>query len=91
MCYIGFFPWVEVEGGAPTTARCMALHYDTENLDGRERPRIGRVLARWDADQGSTYRRWVMDTVDEQRQRLLLEGTITETYKERFGRLARAL
>ena len=90
MCHIRFISEIEAEGDAPTVARCVALEYDTENLDGREQPRDGRVLAQWHKGSGKTYQRWVMDIVDTQRLRLLIEGTITETYKERFRRLARA-
>ena len=90
MCHIRFISQIEAEGDAPTVARCVALEYDTENLDGREQPRDGRVLATWIEGKHRPYQRWVRDTVDEQRQRLLTAGTITETYKERFRRLARA-
>ena len=90
MCYIRFTSEVEIEGGPPVVAICVALEYDTDNLDGREQPRDGRVLAQWHRGSGRTYQQWVMDIVDAQRLRLLIEGTITETYKERFRRLARA-
>ena len=90
MCYIRFICEVEAEGGPPITARCVALEYDTENLDGREQPRDGRILAQWRKGIGKTYRQFVGDTVDKQRLRLIVDGTITETYKERYRRLARA-
>ena len=90
MCHIRFISEIEAEGDAPTVARCVALEYDTENLDGREQPRDGRVLAQWHQGSGRTYQQWVRSVVDAQRERLLIEGTITETYKERFRRLARA-
>ena len=90
MCYIRFIYDLEAEGGGPASARCVALQYDTENLDGREQPRAGKVLAQWIEGKQRSYQRWVRDTVDEQRQRLLTAGTITETYKERFRRIGRA-
>jgi len=90
MCYIRFIYDLEDEGGGPAAARCVALQYDTENLDGREQPRDGRVLAQWIKGKDRSYQRWVRDIVDTQRQRLLIAGTITETDNERYRRLARA-
>ena len=90
MCHIRFSSEMEIEGGPPVVARCEALEYDTDNLDGRELPRAGRVLAQWHQGCGRTYQQWVRAVVDAQRERLLIEGTITETYKERYRRLARA-
>lgn len=97
MCHIRFDYEIEREGDWPVSAKCIKLLYDTVNLDGREHGRDGRTLGLWKREGGGgpngedlSYQQWVKQTVSEQRMRLLLAGTITETNDERFRRLMRA-
>ena len=50
MCYIKFIPRISIEGGAVTSAKCVEQLYIGDNLDGREIPVDGKVLARFSDD-----------------------------------------